>query len=188
MNTLTFTASADLSHPTFPVAKTDYGSRVVKIALMKDSDTITVAGTDAPTAAEFQTAITSGDVVIIEGITNGHRVAVSATELSGDDTETAGLEKFDRIMSVEGRVKRFDETVLRALELYDKHDVLRAWFFTEKNYCFGGIYGYKTSPVFDPLVLEGVGTQPYVTFSLQYFHTGKDTAKYDADYDALDNS
>jgi hypothetical protein len=61
MNTLTFVSSADLPDPIAPLAKTDLGSRVVKIFLAREGDTITVAGTDYPTVAEITSAISASE-------------------------------------------------------------------------------------------------------------------------------
>jgi len=162
--------------------------RVKKILIAKDGDTVTVSGTDGPTKAELDTAVTGGTVVVLDGITNGVRDFVGwAAEFSGDDTETGGKETRDAIMGIGGNVKRVDETVLRALEKLNNFSVLRVWFITEKNYCFGGVTGYKTSSSFQPLELGGFGTEPQAPFRLEYFHSGADDAKYDADYEDLTN-
>ena len=188
MNTLTFDCTSALTAPTTPTCATDYGVRVKKLLFAKDGDTVTVAGTDGPTKSEFDTAVSGGTVVVLDGITNGIREFVGwAAEFSGDDTESGGKEARDAIMGISGMVKRVDETVLRALEEFNHFSQLRCWFVTEKNYCFGGTEGYKVSPVFQPLELGGFGTEPQVPFRCEYFHDGKDDAKYDADYEDLTN-
>jgi len=187
MNELVFSCTDALDQPTFPSCPTDYGQRPVKVLLMKEGGTISASSGANPTAAEFQAAITSGEVIVIEGITNGNVVENSATELSGDDTETGGTEKFDVYQRLSGRIKRFDETVKRALEKYTRFSNLRAWYITDKNYCFGGTEGYWASPDFSYQTFEGVGQPTYINFMLDYLMSGADYANYDADYDTLAN-
>lgn len=188
MNSLTFDCTSSLGVPTTPTCATDYGVRVKKILFAKDSDTVTVAGTDGPTKAELDTAIAASTVIVLDGITNGKREFVGpAAEFSGDDTESGGSEARDYIMGITGMVKRVDETVLTALETLDHFTTVRCWFVTEKNYCFGGVTGYLVSPIFQPLELGGFGTEPQVPFRCEYFHDGRDDAKYDADYEDLTN-
>ena len=174
--------------PTTPLCATDYGVRVKKVLFARDGDTITVAGTDGPTKAELDTAIAAADIIVLDGITNGKRDFINwAYEASGDDTETGGSESRDAIMGITGMVKRVDETVLTALEVLNHYTSVRCWFVTEKNYCFGGVTGYLVNPTFQPLELGGFGTEPQVPFRCEYFHVGRDTAKYDADYEDLTN-
>ena len=188
MNNLTFDCTSDLDVTTTPTCATDYGVRVKKILFARDGDEITVAGTDGPTKAEIDTATAADDIVVLSGITNGKREFVSwAAEFSGDDTESGGAEARDAIMGITGFVKKVDETVLAALETLNHFTTVRCWFVTEKNYCFGGTDGYLVSPIFQPLELGGFGTEPQVPFRCEYFHDGRDTAKYDADYEDLTN-
>ena len=188
MDQLIFACSDALPQPNTPACGADYGERVMRIALMKEGGSFTVAASDVATAAEFETAITSGAITIVNGITNGHRVEQGATELSGDDTESGGTERWDVEYRVEGRIKRVDEAVLRMTEKLDRFSTLRMWFFTEKNYCYGGVTGYKVSPNFSELIFEGKGQPPYVSFFCDYTAIGADYAGYDEDYSALDNT
>jgi hypothetical protein len=187
MDELIFSCTDALDQPTTPACGTDYGERVVKVALMKEGGTFSVAS-DVPTAAEFETAITAGEITIIAGMTNGHRIEQGATELSGDDTESGGTERWDVEYRIEGRIKRIDEALKRATEKYDRFSILRMWFFTEKNYCYGGATGYKVSPNFSEQIFEGKGQPSYINFFCDYTATGADYAGYDEDYDTLDNS
>lgn len=189
MDNLIFNCTDALSQPSKPACTTDYGERVVAFALMKDEDTsnFTVAASDGPTAAEFTIGIASDYVTYITGLSNGHRVKTGSTSLSGDDTITGGTEEYDKQYQVEGRIKLLDETIKRATEKFDRFSTLRMWFFTDKNYCYGGAEGYKCSPSFDEVIHEGQGQPPYIPFTLGYTATGADYAKYDADYDSLTN-
>lgn len=189
MQELVFTCTDALDQPTKPACTADYGERVVAFALMKlsDDDNFTVAASDGPTAAEFETGITSDYITYITGISNGHRVKTGSTELSGDDTITGGTEEYDKQYQVEGRIKLLSEAVKRATEKYDRYSELRMWFFTDKNHCYGGPEGYKCAPSFDEVIHEGQGQPPYIPFTLGYTGNGADYAKYDADYDTLTN-
>lgn len=188
MDNLVFSCSDALTQAATPACATDYGERVVRIALMKEGGTFTVAASDAPTAAEFEVAITSGAITVINAITNGHRVEQGATELSGDDTETGLTERQSVDYRVEGRIKRFDEAVKRMTEKLDRYSSLRLWYFTEKDYCFGGKTGYKCAPNFGLTITEGKGQPPYIPFFCDFTAVGADYARYDASYAALDNS
>ena len=155
---------------------------------MKDGDTFTTTASDYPTATEFEAMVTAGTVTVYNGISNGHRIEQGATELSGDDTESGLTERYDVEWRVEGRIKRFDENITRATEQLTRYSTMRLWFFTEKDYCFGGITGYKVAPNFNLIAFEGKGQPPYISFFCDFTATGADYAGYDEDYAALDNS
>lgn len=188
MDNLVYSCTDALDQAATPACGTEYGERVVKIAFMKEGGTFTVSASDVATAAEFETAITAGTITVIDGITNGHRVESGATELSGDDTESGGTERYDVVYRVEGRIKRVDEAISRMTEKLARYSTLKMWYFTEKNYCFGGTTGFTVSPNFDLLIKEGKGTPPYIPFFCDFVAIGADYAGYDADYDDLDNS
>ena len=192
MDNLIHACSSALDQADTPVCGTDYGERVIKIAFCKLSDKTAwdalVSASDVPTAAEFEVGVASDYLTILEGITNGHRVEQGATELSGDDTESGGMERYDVQYRVEGRLKRVDEEFKRMTEKLTLHSTLRMWFFTEKNYCFGGVSGYVVSPNFSETIMEGKGQPPYMPFQCDYVATGADYAAYDADYATLDNT
>jgi len=188
MDNLVFSCTDALTQAATPTCGTDYGERVVRIAFMKEGGTFSVAASDVPTAAEFETAIASGEITVINAITNGHRIEQGATELSGDDTETGLTERWDVDYRVEGRIKRIDETVARMTEKLDRFSSLRMWYFTEKDYCFGGVTGYKCTPNFSLIITEGKGQPPYIPFFCDFTAVGADYAGYDEDYSSLDNS
>jgi hypothetical protein len=187
MKNLIFSCTDALDTPTTPSCPTDYGETVVAFAVMKPGGSFTVAGSDGPTAAEFETAITGGEVSFYKGISNGHKIEQGATEQSGDDTITGGTERFDVQYRVEGRIKLFDETIKRATEKLDRYSQMRLWIFTNKNWCFGGPEGYDATPNFNQTILEGRGTPPYLPFFFDYTAIGADFAKQDADYADLEN-
>jgi hypothetical protein len=191
MDNLVFACTDALTQAATPSCATDYGERVVKIALMKESDLTAwraIAASDTPTAAQFETGVASDYITVIDGISNGHRVEQGATELSGDDTISGGTERFDVQYRVEGRIKLVNEAVARMCEKLDRYSILRLWFFTDKDYCFGGESGYKASPNFGLITFEGKGQPPYIPFMLDFTATGEDYAGYDDDYTSLDNS
>lgn len=188
MDNLVFTCTDGLDQPNTPACATDYGERVVRIALMKEGGTFSVAASDFPTAAEFETAIAADEITVYNGITNGHRIEQGATELSGDDTLTGGTERYDVEYRIEGRIKLIDEAIARGTEKLDRYSQLRVWYFTEKDYCFGGVTGYKSSPNFGLRITEGKGQPQYIPFFCDFTATGADYAGFDADYSALDNT
>lgn len=188
MDNLIFACTEALQQPNTPPCGIDYGERVVRIALMKEGGSFTVAASDVPSASEFETAITADEITVYNGITNGHRIEQGATELSGDDTESGGTERHDVEYRVEGRIKRIDEALARSTERLDRYPTLRLWYFTEKDYCFGGVTGYKVSPNFSLIITEGKGQPAYIPFFCDFTASGADYAGYDADYSALDNT
>ena len=187
MDNLVFNCTDALAQPSTPACTTDYGERLVSFAVMKKGGTITVAGSDGPTAAEFQTAITAGEVSWYTGISNGHRIKQGSTELSGDDTISGGTEEYDKTYRAEGRIKLIDETIKRATEKLDRYSEVRFWWFTDKNYCHGGAEGYLASVGFDEVIFEGKGNPPYLPFHFDYIDIGEDYAKLDSDYATLSN-
>ena len=192
MDNLIFACTDALVQATTPACATDYGERVVKIALMKESDRVAweamISSTDVPTATEFELGVTSDYITIIDGITNGHKIEQGASELSGDETISGGTERFDVEYRVEGRIKLVNESIARMTEKFDRYSILRLWFFTEKDYCFGGLSGYKASPNFSLIITEGKGQPPYIPFFCDFTATGADYAAYDDDYTVLDNT
>jgi len=188
MDNLVFSCTDALLQPIKPACGTDYGERIVTIAFMKEGGTFTVAASDYPTKAEFDTAIAAGQVTVISGISNGHRIEQGATSLSGDDTVSGGEERWDVQYRVEGRIKVFDEDIKRLTERLDRFSTIKMWIFTDKNYCFGGATGYKATPNFGEQIFEGKGQPSYIPFFCDYVAIGEDYARYDADFDALTNS
>ena len=187
MDNLDFVCTDALDQPSTPACQVDYGETIVAFAVMKEGGTFSVAASDGPTAAEFTTAITAGEVSFYKGVTNGHRIQQGATELSGDDTITGGTERYDVQYRVEGNLKLFDEAIKRATEKLDRYSVVQLWFFTNKDYCFGGPEGYKATPNFDEHIIEGRGTPPKIPFYFDYTAIGADYAVYDADFSGLSN-
>jgi len=190
MDNLVFTCTDALDQAATPSCTTQYGERIVRIALMKTSDdaNITIASSDYVTAAEFEQYIASGYISIINGISNGHRVEVGATELSGDDTITGGTERFDVQYRVEGRIKLISAAVQRMTEKLDRYSQLRLWYFTDKNYVFGGDEGFLVSPNFGLMIQEGQGQPPYIPFQCDFTAIGADLTGSDANFALLDNT
>jgi len=174
-----------LLDPNVPNCTTDYGERIVAFAVMKVGGTFTVAGSDNPTAAEFQTAINAGQLTFYTGISNGHKVEAGATTLSGDDTITGGEETYDRVDRFEGKLKLLDETVKRAAEQLDRKSQIRLWIFTDKQYVYGGKTGYLSAPSLGTVKHEGKGQPPYIPVKFDWTVIGPDNAKYDASYSSL---
>jgi hypothetical protein len=185
MDNLVFSCTDPLLRAATPACTTDYGERIVSFAVMKEGGTFTVAGSDNPTAAEFQTAITSGSLLFFTGLSNGHKLEAGATELSGDDTITGGSERWDVTNKFEAKIKLIDETIKRATERLDRFSRLRLWIFTDKGYVYGGKTGYYASPVFSTVIHEGKGQPPYINVAFEWNVIGLDNAKYDSGYTTL---
>ena len=187
MDNLVFNCTDSLPQPLTPACLTDYGERIVAVAFMKVGGTFTVASSDYPTASEFQTAITAGQITVFRGISNGHRIKQGSTTLSGDDTITGGDEEYDKTYRVEGRIKIFNESIKYATTKLDRYSQLVAWAFTDKDYVYGGKTGYKCTPSFDDVIHEGKGQPPYIPFYFDYVSVGHDQAGHDAGFATLDN-
>lgn len=187
MDNLVFNCTDALPQPATPACPTDYGEKIIAVAFMKEGGTFTVA-TDYPTAAEFQTAITAGEITFLKGISNGHKIKQGGTTLSGDDTITGGEEEYDKVYRIEGRIRLFNETIKEAVAKLDRYSTLRMWAFTNKDWCYGGVTGYKATPNFDSdPIHEGVGSPPYIPFRCDYTSIGVDKANYDEDFATLEN-
>ncbi len=185
MDTLVFSCTDPLLRAATPACTTDYGERIVAFAYMKEGGTFTVAGSDNPTAAEFQTGITAGTLGFITGLSNGHKLESGATELSGDDTITGGSERYDVTNKMEAKIKLIDEQIKRTTERLDRYSRLRLWLFTDKQYVYGGKTGYSASPIFSAVIHEGKGQPPYISCSFEWNVIGMDNAKYDSGYATL---
>ena len=188
MDNLVLNCTDALDQPVKPACPTDYGSRVVGIALMKKGGTFTVASSDYPTKSEFDAGITSGAITFIGGISNGTRTSQGGTTISGDDTVSGGSELRDEVYRIAGKIQYVNEAISRATEKYTRYPELKAWYFTDKNYVFGGPTGYTCSVHFGLKAQEGISKPVYIPFELDFIATGTDPAGYDADFDALVNS
>jgi hypothetical protein len=186
MDNLVWSCSTALNQADKPACALEYGNKIVAVAFMKEGGTFTVA-TDYPTKAEFTTAIAARQITYFSGISNGTRAKQGGAEQSGDDTVSGLTEQQDGIYRVSGRVKQINEAVSRAFEELRRYDQLRAWFFMDKNYCFGGATGYKTKLNADLKLFEGQNVRPYIPFFFDFMDVGYDRAGYDADYDILVN-
>lgn len=173
MNDLIFSCTEALSQPETPCSA-PYGERVVSVFLSKSE---VAASGNVPTAAEFKVAYNAGDLTIIEGITNGHRVKTGETEIQHIRTEW-----HDATYRVEGVIRRFDNAILRMTEKMNRYKKVYFYFLTSKNYCFGP---YKTNPFFSLMLYNGKGNPTGVEFKLDYFGFGPDYAAYDEDYDSI---
>lgn len=187
MDNLVYSCTDPLSQPTPPACSTDYGEKIIGIAFMKKGGTFSVSGSDYATKSEFDVAIAAGEITFYSGISNAHRVEQGATELSGDDTITGGTERYDVRYRIEGRIRLLSEAISRATERLDRFSELMMWYFTNKNYVFGGPTGYLVTPNFGLKIFEGVGQPPYIPFFCDFVATGSDNAGYDADFHLLTN-
>ena len=188
MDNLVFSCTAALDQPIQPACTTDYGSAVVGIAFMKKGGTFICASSDYPTKGEFDTAIIGDAVTFYGGISNGQRLAKGGTELSGDDVVNGGSQMLDEVYEISGRIKIINEAISRATEKLTRYSELRMWYFTEKNYVFGGKTGYLVSPYFGLKIQEGRKMPPYIPFRCTFVANGTDQAGYDNDFDLLVNS
>lgn len=187
MDNLVWNCTDALPQPIKPACTTDYGGTVTGTAFMKKGGAFSVAGSDYATKAEFDTAIAAGTITYFGGISNGQRTPQGGTELSGDDTVTGGTTIRDEVYRISGRIKIIDESISRATEKLNLYDELVMWYFTEKNYVFGGTTGYKVSPNFKLKVQEGRKAPVYIPFQCDFVAIGEDKAGFDADFDDLTN-
>lgn len=155
---------------------TDYGERIVTVLLSKTA--VTMVG-NQPTAAEFGTAYNAGTLIYFTNITNGKKQFVSE-----DQIDIVQKEWHDKKYSVTGKIRLVSEAISRACEIVDRYDSLYVYYFTDKNYCFGG---YWATPDFSQLILDGKGNPIYIHFKLE-FYPGIDYANYDLSYSTFIDS
>lgn len=177
MNDLIYSISSELDQVAAPSCATPYGERVEQIILSK---TVITAAGNVPTPEEIAEHYDDGGGIIIRGITNGHRIKQSDTEI-----DIAGYtERYDPYYRVEGNIKLVTETLARAVEKINFYKNLYFYFITDKYYCFGP---YDSYPYFTLIQFSGKGTPPMVKFTIDYYGGGIDHSNYDADYADLFN-
>jgi len=169
MSELLYSCASTLDQPT-DVCRTDYGDRITTILFSKSL--VSMSG-NQPTAAEFGTVYEAGTLIFLSDITNTKR-----TLISEDHIEVAFKENHDKKYQVAGKVRLINESVSRACELLDRRDSLYVWYFTDRQYCFGG---HQTNPDFSLIKYDGSGNPIYIDFKLD-FYTGIDYAVQDDAY------
>ena len=166
---LIFSCTDTLSQPATPACTTDYGERITHILLSK---TLVTASGTLPTATEFGTAYNNGTLMFLR-VASGHKVFLSETEI-----EVVVKENYDKKFRVEGKIPILNETISRACERLDRYDHLYMYYFTDKDYCFGGYYA---TPDFNIIEFDGAGKPIYIRFKLD-FYPGIDYANKDSSY------
>ena len=169
---LLISCNDNLDQAATPVCPTDYG-RIVTILLSKTP--VTKTG-NQPSAAEFGTAYNAGTLIFIDKIINGKKI-----QINEDEIEVVYKEWHDKKYRLEGRIRLVSEVIARICEHIDRCQILYAYCFTDKNYCFGGYYA---SPDFSQVIFDGKGNPIYIHFKLDFF-PGIDYAVYDEDYDTF---
>ena len=144
-----------------------------------------------PTAAEFSAALATlgSDILVINDIANGQKLAGEKQEISDADTADNLPEVISEREGIMGNLKRFNLAILNDLEALNCHKRLRMWYITNKNWCFGGTLGYKASTYFGDIVHDGFGNRSYVPLEFKWMRENATTAAlYDADYEDLTNA
>ncbi len=171
MSELLLSCNTALDQPGTPVCMTEYGERITYILLSK---TLVEAVGNVPTALEFGTAYDNGTLMFLR-VASGHKIFLDETLI-----EVVTPENHDKRYRVEGKIPLLSEAITRACELLDRYNHLYLYYFTDKNYCFGG---YWASPDFNLRELEG--ERPiYIGFKLD-FCAGIDYANYDPSYETF---
>ena len=169
MNELLYSCSSALLQPTTPTCATPYGERIVSVVIAK-----TMLWTDVPDPYDINLAWTAGSVVVLKKIVNGHRIFLSSQEI-----EVIHKEQVEKVYRIEGKTRKIDEDICRAIEKLSRYPVLYVWYITDKNYCFGG---YEVYPNFSLRIFEGKGIPMFISFSFDFIDIGIDYSGYDSLY------
>jgi len=164
-----FSTASVLDQVATPACPTDYGERITHILLSKTA--VTATG-NIPTAAEFTTAYDAGLLLMIH-VTSCHKTQIGESEI-----EIIEKENYDKKYRVEGKIYLLSEAIARACERVTRYSQLYLYYYTDKQYCFGG---YKATPDFSLRIGEGSGSPVYIKFMLDFF-PGIDYAAYDQFY------
>lgn len=144
-----------------------------------------------PAVSDFQAAISTGgsDMIVINDIANGAKIAGERQEISDADTSDNLPETISEREGITGNLKRFNSTILNDLEALNCHNRVRLWYVTNKGYLFGGTLGYLASNYFGDWVHDGFGNRSYIPLSFMWMRESKttDTAQ-DDDYLTLTNA
>ncbi|HDY89238.1 MAG TPA: hypothetical protein ENH82_14120 [bacterium] len=170
MNDLLMSCTDNLQQAETPVCGDNFGERVTQVVLSKAA--ITQAG-NVPTPNEFHIAYIAGEITVIGGITNGHKVFLNETEIEG----VYGKEWYDKQYRVEGRIKRVSEAIGRMCEKLTRYETLKLWYITDGDYCFGS---YDCSPSFSLLIQNQI---IYIDFKLDFTGNGIDYSNYHPSYE-----
>ena len=164
-----FSTSSALDQVATPSCQLDYGERITHIILSKAA--VTAVG-NIPTAIEFSAAYDAGLVLSIR-VASCHRTFVSE-----DVIEIIEKENYDKKYRIDGHIYLLSEAIARACERVTCYDELFLYYFTDKQYCFGG---YKATIDFSLRQFEGSGSPAYIKFAFDFI-PDEDYAAYDSGY------
>lgn len=183
--------ASGVSMTAFPTDCTQIDFGFPKLVLLAASNaTITAAsGNDVLAVSEFQGYIDSGDIVVINDISNGIKMPSETVEITDADTADNLPEVITSKEGINGNLKRFDATTLADLEKLNCHKRLKMWYVTNKGYCFGGTTGYTVSNYFRDWEHAGYGNRSMIPFEFRWIRESKTTGTgQDDDYLDLTNS
>jgi hypothetical protein len=169
--------------------QTDFG--FPKMVILASSATAFTAASDYPTVSDFEAAISTGgsDVIVINDISNGVKIAGERQEITDGDTADNLPEVISEREGIDGNLKRFNTTILNDLEALNCHKRLRMWYITNKGYCFGGKYGYLASNYVGDWAHDGFGNRSYIPISFRWMREEKTSdVGYDLDYLDITNA
>lgn len=182
-----------ISMSSFPTSctQTDFGFPKMVILARSDYE-MTTAGSDVvPTVATFEAAISTGgsDVIVINDISNGVKLAGERQEISDADTADNLPEVISEREGIQGNLKRFNSTILNDIEALNCHKRVRLWYVTNKGYCFGGKLGFLASNYFGDWVHDGFGNRSYIPLEFRWMREDATTGTaQDSDYLNLTNA
>ncbi len=129
-----------------------------------------IAGT-YPTVAELEAmALLTNQqhVSFIGPFTNGVKAEKSRESQSGADT-IDGLESvISQTISITGKLKYLDETIICDLADLNCYTRVRIWYITSKGYIFGGTTGFIVPNFFSEWLHEGFGNVSHVPIAFEY--------------------
>ena len=167
---------------------TDFG--FPKLVILA-STSFSAPWTGSPTVAELQAVIATGgsDVIVINNIANGQKLAGEQQVISDTDTPDNLPEVISEREGISGNIKWFNGTVLADLEVLNCHKRLRMWYVTSNGYLFGGEDGYLCSNYFGDWVHDGFGNKAMIPFEFRWMREAiTSDPTLDTDYLDLTNA
>jgi len=179
-----------VSMSSFPTSctQTDFG--FPKIVILGSTE-INYGFSGTPSVSDLEAVIVSGgsDMIVINDIANGQKLAGERQEIGDADTADNLPFVISEREGIQGNLKTFNSAVLVDLEALNCHKRLRMWYITNKGYCLGGTKGYLVSNYIGDWVHDGFGNRSYIPIEFKWMRENiTSDVSYDLDYLDLTNA